>query len=215
MIYESAELSEPIIQGDIFVGIPRVEISLSRLILVDESDQPRETTWRDTIEDAGSGEGVTAILPIKPVKAIVITQNCDAVRGESLVLSQIDRYVDLIGSTPPDRGKHSKWAKLITKQSREHLRYFYLPVDESAGFSERMACDFRVLLRTPRVDLEQMLDLRRCRLNAEAREHFRETLAQYFRRYPYNEWYPLTPDEFEAYAEASPEPVKPYPWQSK
>jgi len=76
-----------------------------------------------------------------------------------------------------------------------------------------MGCDFRVLIRAPRHDLEQMLDLRVGRLNQEATEHFRETLAQYFRRYPYNEWYPLTPDEFREYAVDSPELIEPYPWQ--
>ena len=77
----------------------------------------------------------------------------------------------------------------------------------------RLAADFRVIIRVPRVDLENMRDRRLCRLNALAKEHFRESLGQFFRRYAYNEWYPLTRDEFQAYSDDSPEEIRPYPWQ--
>lgn len=211
MIYEAVAADVPIRQGDIFVDIPKVEISLSTLIVVEEDDQARETSWRDTLAEAGSREGVAAVLPVKPVKGIVITQNCDAVRSESLVLSQVDTYQSMIGASTPTKPR--SWARKITQQARENLRYFYLPCDPSIGFSERMGCDYRVLVRSPRRDLEEMIDLRVGRLNEVATEHFRESLAQFFRRYPYNEWYPLTPEEFEAYEADSPEAVDRYPWQ--
>ena len=51
------------------------------------------------------------------------------------------------------------------------------------------------------------------RLNDLADEHFRERLAEYFRRYPYDEWYPLDKAELEEYRRSKPEPIQPYPWQ--
>jgi hypothetical protein len=52
------------------------------------------------------------------------------------------------------------------------------------------------------------------RLNDVATEHFRESLGQFYRRYPYNEWYPLTPEEAAAYADAKKlEAVELYEWQ--
>ena len=44
-----------------------------------------------------------------------------------------------------------------------------------------MAADFRVIIRIRREDLEHMLEKRLCRLNALAKEHFRESLGQFFR----------------------------------
>jgi hypothetical protein len=76
-----------------------------------------------------------------------------------------------------------------------------------------MAADLRILLRVPRADLEGMLGNRVCRLNYRGKEHFRESISQYFRRYPYDEWYPLSKEEFEEYEKGSVEPVERFPWQ--
>jgi hypothetical protein len=76
-----------------------------------------------------------------------------------------------------------------------------------------MAVDFRIVLPVKRQELERLKDLRIARLNHIACEHFRETLGQFFRRYAYNEWYPLTKEEFRCYAQDRDEPVAPYPWQ--
>jgi len=76
-----------------------------------------------------------------------------------------------------------------------------------------MAVDFLVTLRIPREDLESLRSLRKGRLNPVADEHFRERIAEFFRRYPYDEWYPLNQEELATYA-AAHEGTKPYPWQN-
>ncbi|WP_155996384.1 hypothetical protein [Verrucomicrobium sp. 3C] len=49
-------------------------------------------------------------------------------------------------------------------------------------------------------------------MNGIADEHFRERIAEFFRRYPYDEWYPLNQDELQTYLEEYPD-AKPFPWQ--
>lgn len=213
MIYEVPSPDAPIQQGDIFRGVPRIEISLEALSVLEEDEQLEKKTWKDILSgiDPARPETVTAVLPIKPVLAIVITQNCDAARGHSISLCEIDSYLTE-KENPPTTPK--KWQSKIMEDVRKIPRLFYLPADESIGIGERMAVDFRSVLRVPRTDLKAMREHRIARLKHVANEHFRETLAQFFRRYPVNEWYPLTKEEFEAYAEAKkPEPVEPYAWQ--
>jgi hypothetical protein len=216
MIYEVPPLDAPIQQGDIFRGVPRIEISLDALAVLEEDEQLEKKAWKDILSgnDPARPETVTAVLPIKPVLAIVITQNCDAVRGHSLSLCEIDSYLtEREKANPPTTPK--KWQSKIMEDVRKIPRLFYLPADGSVGIGERMEVDFRSVLRVRRTDLEAMREHRIARLNHVANEHFRETLAQFFRRYPVNEWYPLTKEEFETYAESKkPEPVEPYPWQS-
>lgn len=211
MIYEAIDVEAPIRQGDIFCHMPRVDFSLSKLAVIDDDGQ-RRVTWRDVIAEGGHGAVVAAVLPIKSVDAIVITQDCDAVRGEYVCLCQIDDFLQATGKKEPPKTP-KKWQSLLKQHSRANVRWFYLPGDQDIGFSGPMAADFRVILRVPRDELDGMRDLRVGRLIEMAKEHFRETLAYFFRRYPYNEWYALTKEQFEAYSEESPEPVEPYPWQ--
>jgi hypothetical protein len=105
-----------------------------------------------------------------------------------------------------------KWKNIITQQARINQKWFYLPPDEKVGFAQKMGVDFLVTLRVPRVDLETLRSLRKGRLNAIADEHFRERIAEFFRRYPYDEWYPLNKEELQAYVEEYPD-AKPFPWQ--
>jgi hypothetical protein len=213
MIYESVQIETPIKQGDIFRGIPRVDFSLSEVAIIDDDNTPRQVTWKDLLSENGNSAVVSAVLPMKSVDAIVITQNCDAVRSEYLCLCQIDDFLETIGKKESPPSNSNKWQSLIISHSRTNLRYFYLPVDNQYGFNEKKAVDFRVILRIPRIDIETLKELRVCRLNTIATEHFRETMAQFFRRYPYDEWYPLTKEEYEAYTRAKDEYIKPFPWQ--
>ena len=210
MIYEQLNPSEPIQQGDIFRHVPFVDLTLSTVVTVDAEEQ-RETDWRHIIA-GGDSSRVAAILPIRSVLGIVITQNCDAVRGRYIAVSEILPFVSVLRQTAPKDPKG--WQSLITKACRDNLRLFYLPADPEFGFSDRMAADFGVITPVPRQGLEDLREHRLGRLNEESYEHFRETLSQFFRRYPYDEWYPLTREEFEAYARSKPEPVTPRPWQT-
>lgn len=75
-----------------------------------------------------------------------------------------------------------------------------------------MLVDFGTILRIFRSDLEALLRRRSCRLGSEAYEHFRETLAQYLRRYPVDAWYPLDAAEFAQYKKSN-QGAEPRPWQ--
>ena len=46
MIYELPDQTAPIRQGDIFVGLPRVDLSLEEILLVDEVGE-RIAKWED------------------------------------------------------------------------------------------------------------------------------------------------------------------------
>src|SRR6266481_1901995 len=98
MIYEAVGPTEPVQQGDIFRNIPRVDFSLSALAIIDKDDQTKEATWRDVVT-LNPDEPISAILAVKPVTAIVITQNCDAARGQTLSLCQIEDYLEATNQT--------------------------------------------------------------------------------------------------------------------
>jgi hypothetical protein len=100
----------------------------------------------------------------------------------------------------------------LTRQARINQKWFYLPPDAKVGFADKMGVDFRVTLRIPRTDLEQLRSFRTGRLNDVADEHFRERLAEFFRRYPYDEWYALDESEMSAYRNDYSD-AEPFPWQ--
>jgi hypothetical protein len=212
MIYLSPPSDAPIQQGDIFRGIPRIDITLDSLSLLEEGEQIA-TTWHDIITGDDLSQPITAVLPVKPVLAIVITQNCDAVRSPALSLCEItDFLTEAEKASPPKNAK--SWMSKILKTITERPSIFYLPASDLPDLAGRKAVDFRSVLRVLRVDLEKMKDNRIARLNNVAYEHFRESLAQFFRRYPVNAWYPMNKEEFEAYAETQKtEHIEPYSWQ--
>lgn len=218
MIYERVSPESPIQQGDLFRCVPRVEMSLAQIPVIDGL-QTRQTSWRELVKSSSVGQfpenaqPVAAVLAIKPVLAIAITQNCDAARARDLCLCQVDKFLTVVGQKEaPQNSK--KWQSLIIRMMRTNPKFFYLPEDSVFGINERMAADFRVIIRVAREDLEAMrADYRIARLKPLATEHFRESLSFFFRRYAFNEWYPLTPDEFQAYKGESQEPVDPYAWQ--
>lgn len=210
MIYEEADPGSPIRQGDIFRDIPRVDFSLKTVAAVDKEGRDHLTSWRGLIENDHRQDVIMATVAVKPVHAISISQNCDASRGEFISLCQIDEFSITTHKKPPTRPV--KWKNIIIRQAKEETRFFYLPECQSIGLNQRMAADLRLILRVPRIDLESMLHLRIGRLNKEATEHFRENLAQFFRRYPYNEWYPLTKAEYTEYLKDNSPEAKPYPW---
>lgn len=163
-------------------------------------------SWEDILEE--NSNQFAAILSLKPVDAIVITQDCDAGRGELLSLCQIMPIKEEISE------KVDKRHKQLMRIGDDSPRLFYLPIDEKFNINERMTADFRLILSVKRADMEFMKKLRIGRLNDVAYQHFRERLAQFFRRYPVNGWYPLTKEEFESYRESQSEKPEPYPWQT-
>lgn len=209
VIYEIPSPESPIRQGDIFRSIPRIDLDLSKLPVI----SGEVSLLDDWLKVSAAGNLVTALVAMRPVQAIVITRDCDTVRVDDIALCEIDRFEVIERSA-----RNAKYPKgtmsLITKHARLNLKWYYLPHDSSVGFMDKMAVDFHSVLRVSRTYLEQNLErLRLARLNKVATEHFRERIAEYYRRYPYDEWYPLDRAEFDEYRRNRPEPIEPFPWQ--
>lgn len=210
MIYLFPSPDKPIRQGDIFANIPRASVSLTELATVTNEDL-RSVSW-DSI--AQEGKSVEAVLPVTPVYAIVATQNCDTLTAPEITLCEIKEFCKVEGKAKDTRTPKS-WARIITQQARINQKWFYLPPDTEIGFTDKMAVDFRCTIRVPRADLEIFRNFRRGTLNVLARQHFRERLGQFFRRYPYNEWYALNHEELKKYEKDHKCVVSPkYSWQS-
>lgn len=207
VIYDFPSIDDPIRQGDIFHAIPRIEISLDGIVIPGEGGSII-TKWVDVYEE---GTTLSIVVPAQPVTAIIASQDCDARNGRDITLCEIRAFRD-VELKSKDTQKPDKWKNIITQHARMNQKWFYLPPDDSLGFEEKMAVDFRTTLRVPRVELEGLRNLRIGRLNTIAEEHFRERIAEFFRRYPYDEWYALNREELEHYTKEYPE-TEPFPWQ--
>jgi len=210
MIYVFPAENSPIRQGDIFAKIPRASVSLTDLTTVTDKDLLLRT-WNEIAQE---GKAVEAILPVTPVYAIVATQNCDALTSPEITLCEIQEFRTVEGKAK-DANSSKAWQRIITQHARINQKWFYLPPNGKIGFTKKMAVDFRCTLRVLRTDLEKFRSLRKGSLNSLARQHFRERLGQFFRRYPYNEWYALDHKELEAYEKDHRCTVSPhYSWQA-
>jgi len=207
LIYDFPPLEAPIRQGDIFIQIPRIDFSPRQMVFVTDEGQ-QAAAWRDV---ADVQEPSTAIVAIRPVAAIVATQDCDTLRSPDITLCEIRRFQEVEKKSERTTAAKS-WKDILTQHSRINQKWFYLPPDARIGFGEKMAVEFLVTIRIPREDLEDLRFLRRGRLNQIADEHFRERISEFFRRYPYDEWYALDGAEFEAYRQQYPD-AAPFPWQ--
>lgn len=208
MIYEFPSQEAAIRQGDIFVGLPRLDVSLRHFLVLTEDLSPRELPWSAVAE---AGQKVTAVIAAKPVTAIVISQDCDALHVPDITLCEISPFRE-VERKSKDTVAPKAWMQIITQHARINQKWFYLPPHPQIGFETKMAVDFTVTLRVPRTDLEELRGLRMGRLNDYAEAHFRERIAEFLRRYPYDEWYALDAAEMEAYGKAHPD-AQPYPWQ--
>lgn len=85
------------------------------------------------------------------------------------------------------------------------------------GFDEKKYVDFGTTFSFDRNSLNERKELlRKGRLNDIAYEHYRESMAQYFRRYPYEEHYSLNNEELKGYEELRKDMVKHrFPWQEE
>lgn len=208
MIYEYPDKNLPVKQGDIFYPLPFGLLDLDKLFTI----QPKGIL-QDKWDNVKEKEKTFISMPILPTWGIIATQDCDCVRAPMLSLFQIVPFTKTISpQSLPTTPK--KWQSLIVRHSRENLKWFYLPEDKKLGFSEKMAVNFHTVFQIPRENLERYREtLRKGRLNQMAYQHYRESIAQYYRRYPYDEWYPLTKEEFEEYSKSKNPPPQPMQYQ--
>jgi hypothetical protein len=218
MIYEDVDLTAPIRQGDIFFNLPKLDFSMDEVLFEDQRDDlgSRCVSWNELIQKYSPqkiADDIQVSVPVKCVPAIVATQDCDALRSPDITLCEIRRFVDVERSSQ-NVTSLNRFVQAITRQARLNLKWFYLPPNEEIGFKERMAVDFLATLRLQREELEKFSFLRKKRLNIVADEHFRERIGEFFRRYPYDEWYPLSKEELALYnKDHCQEPSPPFPWQ--
>lgn len=208
MIYDEAEPTSPIGQGDIFTKVPLIELPTAELAVIDEKDSVHTMTWEAF---ASLSQPVSAVIGVRPTLAIVGTQECDALRAPNITLFEIRAFRE-VERLSKDTTKPSKWASIITQHARVNQKWFYLPADELMGFSEKMGVDFLSPIRVPREVLERLVSFRKGRLNEIAKHHFRERIAEFFRRYAYDEWYSLTEAELAEYRKTHPD-AEAFSWQ--
>lgn len=207
MIYEFPDQTAPVRQGDIFIGLPRIDLSLEQVLLVDEQGE-RVAKWEEL---ANQSSPVNIIVSARSVASIVATQDCDAYHSRDITLCEIREFRDVERKSKDTKAAKS-WKNILTQHARINQKWFYLPPSDQLEFSDKMAVDFLVTLRVPRKDLENLRSLRRGRLNATADEHFRERIGEFFRRYPYDEWYALDEKEMAEYKKEYPN-AEPFGWQ--
>jgi hypothetical protein len=209
MIYDYPGEDRPIRQGDIFLGLPRIDISLQQIIQVCDAGIASPKPWESLLD---SPDSIEAVLPITKVAAIVISQDCDNLRAEDISFCEIEEFSSIEGKAASAKDAKG-FTSIITQHARVNLKWFYLPVDDRIPFSKKMAVDFQSVFRLSRPDLQALLKMRKATLNSLAREHFRERLSEFFRRYAYDEWYPLDRAELEHYRSKYPD-AQPFPWQN-
>ncbi len=214
-MYTTLGIDEPIRQGDIFRYLPKIEI------LLGESNLPLVTELQDTgsipvdwLERAEFKEYLSANIQVKPVFGIVISQDCDASRDYEITFAEIKPFSEFyvgFGETMKPKSRVS----IITTHAQENYKWYYLKKNSGWKFISSMCVDFRSIFHVPRDMLIGYIDpMRLGRLDdSVAYPHFRERVAEYFRRYPYNEWYPFNKDELDYYESDKKFKVDPrYSW---
>lgn len=220
MVYELVDNNQPIQQGDIFKDLPIPFISIEKETLIYERDSAKAD--KKSIKRAFQSSScslINASFTLQRGYGIVITQNCDAIRDPRISFCFIDKLFEIYPTEERSRPKNTKsWASFLSGQVHNNPGIFYLPPSTlyrmiDIGFNERMAVDFSQIFNLDREELEQNKTLRIGRLGSVANEHFREKLSNYFRRFAYNNWMPLTKDEFEEYKYK--DVSEPYFWQQE
>jgi hypothetical protein len=210
VIYDFPSINEPLRQGDIFSSLPRIDFTLDALPIQDDEGNFVHERWQQL---AARTKGCNVLVSIRPVAAILVTQDCDVIRAPDLTFCEFSRFVE-VESKAKQTTSAKSWMNIITQHARINLKWFYLPPDVQIGFAEKMAVDFMITIRVPREDVEKLMNLRKGRLNKVAYDHFRERLSEFFRRYAYDEWYPLNQEELAAYRKDKGD-IEPFPWQAQ
>jgi hypothetical protein len=209
MIYLRPATSEPLAQGDILYPLPSPAFDLenSPIIRQDGADEVRP--WIDVTDPT-----VDAEVSVRRTWGILGSQDCNIEHAELVTFFEVGPVADVARMAVPSEGDDRGWAGFIGKELRKIPRMFYLPKWTELGIESRMAVDLERTLQVPTSSLRALYPgLRKARLNPIALEHFRHAISNYFTRYAYDEWYPMTQAEVEAYQARYGETVSRYEWQ--
>lgn len=210
MIYNYPKSEEPIRQGDIFFYLPAVQnIDLDTLRVITSEGQVSDIDIKDFQEDITLDIKISA----EAATGIVLTQDCDTERNSIITFLRIFP-LSVQNPNPPKDPK--KYFKFILDTPNSECKWYYLPADEKMGFKTAMMVSFESTFQVTRNSLENHKELRKARLNEEqALPHFRRLISDYFTRYAYDKWYPLTKEELVEYnkLQDDDEKVEPFPNQ--
>src|SRR5579863_1140776 len=97
MIYEPVPEDAPFEQGDLFRQLPKPEFSLQEVVTVSQP-QAGQAEFRTSTWDRAAAEEtpVRALVPVRQVSAILITQTCDAARAEALSFCEIAPFYEVV-----------------------------------------------------------------------------------------------------------------------
>jgi hypothetical protein len=211
LIYESVKEDDDIRQGDIFYPLPYTILSLNKMQTLLKTEEPRLVTESSNWNELKGRDSIIISTGVRKAWGIVATQDCDSPKSPFISLFQVESFEDVFKMEPPKTDK--TWQSTITTKCRLKANMFYLPPDNAIGFNQRMAVNFHKIFQIQGEDLKENINLRKGRLNKIAYQHYRECIAQYFRRYPYDEWYPLNKNEYQAYLSDKKCAIKPFPYQ--
>src|SRR5215212_7743892 len=107
MIYDTTEISDPIRQGDIFTGLARVEIDDLYELPIMTDDGILVQSWLDLSND------VEAVVSLRSVTGIVISQDCDAARAQDISFCEIRPFHDVERDAINAADTPKKWVRLI------------------------------------------------------------------------------------------------------
>jgi len=215
VIYKATNV-RTIRQGDIFVDLPFIDLEDFNALeaSINLEDEPQRKTWTEIKNQDNIHLTVKAV----PTSGIVISQDCDNVRKKFISFAKIDTLVNVLGKPTLPANQNELLSLMIKTSPKRGYSFYYLP--EGIGFTTKMAADFKTIFQLPRESLlNNLASMRKGTLNKIALEHFRQTLAQYFTRYAYNEWYSLNLTEYQAYYRGLPQAEKrnvtPFPHQRR
>ena len=187
MIYEPVSLSDDLRQGDIFVGLPFSYFDLDALFVYTDESNFGEVSWKDLTK-----EDIQILADTEKVYGIILSQDCDCLREDYISLIVVSEW-------KKDYAKSKKWMEEIIKLNRSSPSKMYIPPDDNFKINKKMHIDFSQIFNLKRENLINIKNLRLCRLNGEAMDHFREKLSFYFHRYAFDEFYPLDKEQMNSY----------------
>lgn len=214
-IYSNPKPNSKIQQGDIFVDLPLVLVTMKDLSFVPRGQgEPVSIEWTRLLEMMPADNCFSLRVPVIKVNGIVISQNCDASRDPYVSLCVFRNFEDVDRNFTQQNCSKADWfAKNLRNFRSKAPKWFYLPPDPRLRTKVKQAVDFAMTLSYQRTELESLTKLHRtARLNSVAERHFRESLAHYFHRYPVDDWYSFDGKEFEEYRKMDAS-ARPFPEQ--
>lgn len=147
--YRSPKSGNPISQGDLFVGVPRIGVSLQPLFRgVQQADG--NTYVAESLEPDQLSDGMHVIEQVKLTAAIVISQSCDAEHAPCLMLAPVTDF------SVTGKGNESKWKKInYAATSLQETKLVYLPGNPTLQL-QRSVANFSQAFTLPRLFLEKM-----------------------------------------------------------